>query len=210
MWGLLVAVGVVHWMIMVTPGPNVPLVSHLAASGQRRAAFWAAMGISGIATFWVLVAMLGINALFAAQPGIRLWAQVAGGLYLFYLARRMWISTAPAPVGDASAVAAALPIPALAGLRMGIATNLLNPKSAAMFSSLFATALPAQLPADQQAAVLVMVLCNAALWHSFLAEAFSQPRVQAVHASQRRGLGRLASISLGLFGARLLWISARD
>lgn len=210
MWAMLVAVGLVHWLIMITPGPNVLLVSHLAASGQGRAAFWAAMGISAVAVFWAMVAMLGINALFAAQPGIRIAVQLAGCLYLFYLARRMWISNVPAPAGDAPGVAGVAAMTALAALRTGVATNLLNPKSAVMFSSLFAAALPAQLPVHQQAAVLAMVLCNAALWHGFLAGAFSQPRVQAVYARQRRWLGRLASASLGVFGARLLWTSARD
>ena len=77
MWAMLVAVGLVHWLILITPGPKVLLVSHLAASGQRRAAFLAAMGISAAAVFWAMVAMLGVNALFAAQPGIRLGVQVA-------------------------------------------------------------------------------------------------------------------------------------
>lgn len=214
MWTMLVAVGLVHWLIMITPGPNVLLVSHLAASGQRQAAFRAAMGISAVAMFWAMVAMLGVNALFAAQPGVRLGVQVAGGLYLCYLARRMWMSTAPIPsgeaAGDASGAGASLPITAWAGLRMGVVTNLLNPKSALMFSSLFAAALPAQLMIHEQVAVLIMVLCNAVLWHGFLAGAFSQPRVQAVYARQRRWMGRLASVCLGVFGARLLWISARD
>ena len=77
MWAMLVAVGLVHWLILITPGPKVLLVSHLAASGQRRAAFLAAMGISAAAVFGAMVAMLGVNALFAAQPGIRLGVQVA-------------------------------------------------------------------------------------------------------------------------------------
>jgi threonine efflux protein len=214
---MLVSVGLVHWVILITPGPNVLLVSHLAASGQRKAAFWAGMGISAVAVGWAMVAMLGINALFAAQPGIRLGVQVAGGLYLCYLARRMWLSSAPTPLGktrgaagDGPGAAAALPMTAPAALRMGLVTNLLNPKSVVMFSSLFVAALPAQLPLHQQAAVLGMVLCNAVLWHGFLAGACSHPAVQAVYARQRRWLGRLAGVCLGLFGARLLWASARD
>ena len=76
------AVGLVHWMLLLIPGPNMFLVSHLAAAGQRRAAALAALGISMVACFWALLAMLGVQALFAALPGIRLAVQVAGGLYL--------------------------------------------------------------------------------------------------------------------------------
>ena len=88
----LVAAGLVHGLIMVTPGPNVSLVSHLAANGQRTAAFWVAIGISAAAVVWAMLAMPGITALFAAQPGIRLGVGLAGGLYLCYLARRLWTS----------------------------------------------------------------------------------------------------------------------
>ncbi len=210
MFATLFAVGLVHWLIMVTPGPNVLLVSHLAASGQGRAAFWAALGISGVAVFWALLAMLGIKALFAAQPGIRLGVQIAGGLYLGYLAWRIWLSSAPTLTTPAPEAALPTPLTAAEGLRLGLVTNLLNPKSALMFSSLFAAALPTHLPSFLQVAVLAMVWFNAVLWHVFLAGAFSRPGVQAVYARQRRWLGRLSSLCVGAFGARLLWVSARD
>ena len=210
MWTTLLAVGLVHWLIMVTPGPNVLLVSHLAASGQGRAAFWAALGISAVAVLWALVAMLGIKALFAAQPGVRLGVQIAGGLYLGYLALRIWLSSAPGPATLAPEAARPLAMSAGEGLRLGLVTNLLNPKSALMFSSLFAAALPTHLPGYLQVAVLFMVWFNAALWHGFLAGAFSRPGVQAVYARQRRWMGRLSSLCVGAFGARLLWVSARE
>ena len=234
MWAMLIAVGLVHWLIMVTPGPNVLLVSHLAASGQRNAALWAAVGISAVAVLWATLAMLGINVLFSAQPEIRVAVQLAGGVYLFYLARRMWLQSREVPsgkvdsvdsvdeanemgdagnkgnTGDARGTAVSAPATPGAALRMGVTTNMLNPKSAVMFSSLFAAALPAQLATHQQAAVLGMVLCNALLWHGFLAGAFSHPCVQAVYARHRRWWLRLTSASLGMFGARLFWINARD
>ena len=205
----LLALGLVHWFILVTPGPNVLLVTHLGASGQRRAALMAGWGISTVAGLWAGLAMLGINALFAAMPGIRLAVQVLGGLYLCHLALKVWRSGAPVqmPISGEGEGAGLTPWQAY---RLGLITNLLNPKSALMFSSLFVAALPAQPDGALQTALLVMVVFNAVVWHSLLALAFSHSRVQAVYARQRLSLARLAALCLGGFGLRLLVNSARD
>ncbi len=204
MMGTLLAVGLVHWTLLLIPGPNTFLVSHLAAGGQRRAAVMATLGISVVACFWAVSAMHGIQALFAAMPSIRLGVQVVGGLYLLHLALRFWRSGAPQ---DARLPAA---MGAWAAWRMGFVTNLLNPKSALVFSSLFVAALPSEVPAPLQVAVLALVFCNAVVWHLFLAIVLSRPRAQAVYARQRRWLARVAALCLSGFGLRLLWVSARD
>jgi threonine/homoserine/homoserine lactone efflux protein len=202
----LLAVGLVHWMLLLIPGPNMFLVSHLAAGGQRRAAWLASLGISMVACWWALLAMLGVQALFLAMPGIRLGVQVVGGLYLLLLALRFWQSgAAPQAAGQVTQA-----MGAWAAWRMGLITNLLNPKSAMVFSSLFVAALPAQLPVALQAAVLAMVFCNAMVWHLFLAVVLSQPRAQAAYARHRQWLARGAGACLGYFGGRLLWNTARE
>jgi threonine efflux protein len=201
----LLAVGLVHWMLLLIPGPNMFLVSHLAAGGQRRAAWLASLGISMVACWWALLAMLGVQALFAAMPGIRLGVQVVGGFYLLLLALRFWRSGSPRAAGQVTQV-----LGAWAAWRMGLITNLLNPKSAMVFSSLFVAALPPQLPFALQIAMLAMVFCNAMVWHLFLALVLSQPRAQAAYARQRQWLARGAGACLGLFGGRLLWNTARE
>ena len=75
------AVMLLHWIVLVTPGPNVIVVSHLAADGHRKAACFAALGITAVALIWSLLAILGVNAVFAAHPRLRLMLQIAGGIY---------------------------------------------------------------------------------------------------------------------------------
>ena len=89
-------------------------------------------------------------------------------------------------------------------MRLGLVTNLLNPKSALFYSSVFAAVLPVEAPVNIQAAVVLLVLFNAVLWHSFLAKALSNERAKAFYVRQQRGLNRFAALCFGLFGARLL------
>jgi threonine efflux protein len=194
----LIAISLLHWVVLVTPGANVLVVSQLAASGQRRAACFAALGVSVVALLWSALALLGVNAVFAAHPHLRFALQFAGGLYLCFVALKLWRS------GGASPQMAAAEFTASGAFRLGFVTNILNPKSALFFGSVFATLLPAAPSAALLAAAVGLVLFNALVWHLFLALAFSHPRVMTAYARYRGMLNRFASLLVGTFGLRLL------
>lgn len=151
-----------------------------------------------MAVTWALLAILGVNALFAAHPTVRLALQSAGALYLSYVAVRLWRSGASAPEPTA------VHLHAWAAFRLGFITNLLNPKSALFFGSVFATALPAEHSPGLLAASIALVFANALAWHTFLALAFSRPAVQSAYSRNRQLLNRLAGAVVGAFGLRLL------
>jgi len=129
MLSTLLSIALLHWLVLITPGANVLLVSQLAASSHRRSALYASLGISFVAVIWALLAILGVNALFAAHPSVRLALQIAGALYLSYVAVRLWRS------GASSTESPAVHLQAWAAFRLGFITNLLNPKSGLFFSS---------------------------------------------------------------------------
>lgn len=200
----LLTVALLHWLVLVTPGANVLLVSQLAAGGQRKSAFYAGLGVTVVALTWALLAVLGINAVFAAMPRLRFALQLAGGLYLCYVAVRLWRSGAS---GDGKA---GILLGPWAAFRLGFLTNIMNPKSALFFGSVFATALPPQPGVPLLASVVALVFLNALCWHSFLAIVFSQPRVQAGYARQRQRLNRMAGAIVGALGLRLLVATVND
>lgn len=200
----LLAIALLHWVVLVTPGANVLLVSQLAASGQRRAACFAALGVTTVALVWSALAVFGVNAVFAAHPRLRLGLQVAGGLYLCYVAFRLWRSSA------GSAFLSSRTLGAAAAFRLGFLTNIMNPKSALFFGSVFATALPAQPSVSLLFAAIAVVLANALCWHLFLALAFSRHAVQVAYAQQRKWLTRVAAALVGAFGLRLLFAAVGE
>jgi threonine efflux protein len=204
MLSTLLSVALLHWLVLVTPGANVLLVSQLAASGRRRSALYAGFGVSVVALSWALLALLGINALFIAVPQVRLALQIAGGIYLCYVAIRLWKSTDPSPTA---------PVPDLTSwvaFKLGFITNVLNPKSALFFGSVFATSLPEQHSVKLQIAAVLLVFANALLWHSLLALVFSRASVQASYARHRIALTRVAGAVIGAFGLRLVVSAAAE
>lgn len=204
MLSTLLAIAVLHWVILVTPGANVLVVSNLAASGSRQSAVFAGLGITVVAGIWSLLAILGVNAIFAAHSVLRLAIQVAGGLYLVYVAVRLWRAIA-AP--ERSQFFRLSPH---AAFRLGFFTNIMNPKSALFFGSVFATALPPQPSVLLLFLAVAMVVLNALVWHTFLALAFSHHRVQAAYARRRLAIGRIAGALVAAFGLRLLFAAATE
>lgn len=205
MFTTLVAIALLHWVVLVTPGANVLLVSQLAASGHRKSACYAGLGVSVVAVTWALLAILGVNALFAALPQLRLALQVAGGLYLLHLAVRLWRTGAAA-----AASRQGTPLAPWLAFRLGFLTNIMNPKSALFFGSVFASSLPHAPGAVLLAAAVVVVFFNAVCWHLFLAVAFSHRRVQDGYARQRKRLNRMAGAVVGVMGVRLLAATAHE
>lgn len=204
MWQAFLTMALLHWVVLVTPGVNFFLLVQLAASGKRRNALATVFGITAMTFTWALCAVLGLSTLFHFHPGLRQAMQVAGGLYLCHLAWKLWRT--PRHSGEVSAPSAVVvsDLSTAAAFRRGFITNLLNPKTALFFGSVFATALPAHMPAIGWAAAVAIVYVNALVWHLFLALAFSQPQVQRAYQRQQRTLGRASAVFLGGFGVKLL------
>lgn len=204
MLSTLAAIWILHVAAMVSPGPNFLLVSQLAASDRTRSAVFAALGVATGATLWATCAVLGVHVVFAVFPGLRLALQVAGGVYLLYLAIRLWRSSGAAPVARASSVSS------WTGFRRGVLTNITNPKVALFFSSVFAASFPAAPSPILQASVVAMVAVNAVCWHTLLAYLFSRERVRTAYARTRGAANRIASVIMGALGLSVLVASLRE
>jgi threonine/homoserine/homoserine lactone efflux protein len=118
--------------MVVTPGPNmIYMVSRSICQG-RRAGLISLLGVlCGFAVYGLLAA-LGVTALLAAVPFAYDALRIAGAMYLGWLAWNAFRSEA-SPFQSQP-----LPVDSPARLFfMGLLTNLLNPKIAVLYLSLF-------------------------------------------------------------------------
>lgn len=194
----LIAIALLHWAVLLVPGFNVVLLAQLAG-GQRRATALAAVAGMTTATFaWATLAVMGIGVVFSTQPMLRQAVQVAGGLYLLYLAFNLWrsgASVAAEPQGTLSNSAA---------FRVGFMTSALNPKIALFYGSVFATALPPSPSWVHVASAVALVYFNSVVWHTSLAFAFSQKAVQRGYLRNFARLTKVSGAVVGAFGLRLI------
>jgi threonine efflux protein len=163
-----------------------------------RAAFAAVAGMTTATLAWASLAVMGIGAVFSTHPSLRQAVQVAGGLYLLYLAFNLWragASVASKPHGTLSNITA---------FRVGFMTSALNPKIALFYGSVFATSLPPSPSWMHVVGAVAVVYLNSIVWHTSLAVALSQQAVQRAYLRNFARLTKASGAVVGAFGLRLI------
>ena len=198
----LLTVAAVHWLGMVSPGPNVLLVAQTAMARSRAAALAAALGVATGALLLASAAALGLGLVIEAADWLLPALQVAGGVYLVYLGVRIWRGAGdPPPRSDEGPGRGHY-------YARGVLTNLSNPKSAVFFASILTAVLSDATATWVRVAAVGVIVVDAAIWHCLLAVAFARPGVTRWYGGRKLLIDRLVGAGLIALGARLatVWL----
>ncbi len=199
----LLSVATIWAVACITPGPNSLLVIRYCLMAPRNVAIVAATGTITGTFCWGVAGWLGISVLFQAAPFAYLALKVAGGIYLVWLGVRLFLDVRRAG-RTPDLVPAKIDIPLRNAYRMGLATNLANPKSALFVASLFAVTMPAGTPFLYGLAAIGVMVVVSSLYYTVLISLITHPRVAAgyLKAKKKIDLG-VATVFVG-FGTKLL------
>lgn len=207
MYSVLLTIWLLYVAILLSPGANTLLVTQLAASDHGKTACVAALGVALGSTLWCLSAVCGIHVIFLVFPAMRLTLQVAGGIYLLYIASRLWKASS----ADAAArITGNVSRSSMAAFRLGFLTNMTNPKAALFFGSIFAASFPASPGKALQIAAIVMVLVTSGSYHLLLAYVFSRDSVRIWYARSRGTFNRIAAVVVSSLGLGLLLATVKE
>ena len=194
------SVALLHLMAAISPGPAVLMAARTGVTeGMRTGAFLAiGIGIGGV--IWASAALFGLNLLFQAAPAVLWVLKIAGGLYLLHLGWVLWHQAAiPLDLG----VDGRLPRSPLSALRLGVMTQLANPKPAVLFSAIFVGTVPPQTPLWVYGALLLVVFLNETLWNILVARLFSFGRTRCAYINLKTLIDRAFGGLLVLLGLRI-------
>ncbi len=195
-----IAVALLHLMAAVSPGPAVLMAARTGVTEGLRTGAFLATGIGAGGVIWAAAALFGLALVFDAAPSL-LWAlKIAGGLYLIYMAWGMWRS-ADTPL-DMDA-ATKTPRSALSAFRLGLWTQLSNPKPAVLFSAIFIGTVPPGTSYWVIAALLLVVFLNETIWNILVARIFSLDRTRAGYISLKTIIDRTFGGLLALLGVKI-------
>ncbi|MEA1651656.1 LysE family transporter [Nitrospirillum sp. BR 11164] len=206
----------------MAPGPSFVLVTRTAVTQSRRNGLAAAAGMGVGGAFFGTLALLGLTALLTQVAWLNIALRLVGGLYLLYLALRMWRG-AGTPLGTAAgrppATGAGMPAdgraPSLArAFVVALATQLSNPKTAIAYASIFAALLPAQPEFEGPPLLLLflppVIFLIEAGWYSVVALAFSLEAPRRAYLRAKGGIDRVTGTVMGALGLRLMADAVRD
>lgn len=187
----------------ISPGPSFVFVVRTAVAQSRADGIAAAIGMGVGAMLFGALALLGLRTLMTEAAGLYYVLKIAGGIYLVYLAVRIWRG-ARAPVEMArNGASGASSLGRSFGL--ALATQISNPKIIAVFGAVFAALLPATRPLWLDLALPVLIFVQETAWYALVALAFSSSRPRALYLGAKLWIDRFAGAVIGMLGIRLIW-----
>lgn len=186
----------------ISPGPSFVLVARTSMAASRVDGVFAAIGMGIGGVIFSAVVLLGLQAALASVPWLYLMLKLVGGLYLVYLAVRIWRG-AKEPIvipGTEEGIRRSVKEPFL----LGLVTQLSNPKTAVVYGSIFAALLPHNLPPSATLTLPFLVFLVEAGWYSMVALALSSESSRAAYLQSKIHVDRVAGGVMGLLGLKLI------
>ncbi len=184
----------------ISPGPAVLMSARTGLTEGFRTGAMLAAGIGAGAVVWASAAMFGLNILFAAAPALLWILKIGGGAYLIWMGIKLWRgATEPFDTTDTRPV----PRSGLSAFRLGLFTQLANPKPAVMFSAIFLGTVPQGTAPWVYAALLAVVFLNELIWNTLVARIFSLEKTRSGYISLKTIIDRSFGGLLALLGVKV-------
>jgi RhtB (resistance to homoserine/threonine) family protein len=141
------AVAIISLIAAISPGPDFFIVFRNSLVHSRKAGYWTAFGVSTAIIVHLTYTLIGIGVLIAESPFLYAVLKYSGVAYLFYIGLKGIISSfKPTSSVVVNYAHEKNDIPALRAFMQGFWTNLLNPKAAIFFISLFSQFIDTKTP----------------------------------------------------------------
>ncbi len=201
------AVGVA---VAVAPGPDFFMVLRNSLSRGRMAGVMTALGIGSALVVHVVYSVLGLALVIASSPAVFGLIRVCGALYLLYIAARCLLARkSELPEVCVEEVPAGSKDSPFRGWREGFWCNLLNPKAALFFLSIFSQFMTPDTPGAVRWIYGAEVIVIVTAWFTLLALFLSTGRMRSMYAGLARWIDGGVGLIFGGVGCSILWQEAR-
>jgi RhtB (resistance to homoserine/threonine) family protein len=164
-----------HALAVASPGPDFALVLRQSLAHGRRTAIWSSIGIGCGLSFHIGYCILGLGYFLKNTPGALTGVQYLGAAYLAWVGvqalqtkeRTRDVDLSPPDEPDDRAA-----------WTTGFVVNLLNPKVALFFISLFALAVDARTPKLVQVGYGLWMTAATIAWFCFVSMVFTRGEVR--------------------------------
>ncbi|WP_265444517.1 LysE family translocator [Flexivirga meconopsidis] len=190
------------WAVcVVTPGPDFLAVLRTAAARGRAAGLRVGLGVVCGMACWATLALVGLSALMARYEHLYLVIRAVGAVLLIGYGLHVLWSTRNAASSGAETPGmpnGKQPQSHRHHWRLGLFTNLSNPKALVFFGALFATLMPHGASPAMRVALLAIMLAMGAGWFAAVSWCAGAQPVVAAYKRLQKVIDRVAG---GVFAA---------
>jgi len=206
-WPEFLKIVVAHALAVASPGPDFALVLRQSLAHGRRAAVWTSLGIGCGISVHIAYSLLGLGYLLTKSPAILTVAKYLGAAYLAWVGVQALRSRPRNAENEVSSEALAKEdhVSDRAAWTTGFLVNVLNPKAALFFISLFPLVVSATTPKLIQAGYGLWMALWTAGWFCLVAVAFTNPAVRRPFLRQVHWVDRALGLVFLGFAASLLF-----
>ncbi len=187
---------------VVSPGPSFLMIARSSVSVSRQAGLAASVGMGLGGVLFAGLALFGLHSLLTQFAWLYAGLKIVGGLYLLWMAYRLWRG-ASVPL-TVTADGPTAPTGLWRAFTLGFVTQISNPKTAVVYGSIFAALLPAEPSSWLLLALPPSVFVVEAGWYAIVAFAFSAEQPRAAYLRSKGWVDRVAAAAMGGLGLRLV------
>ena len=201
-FGLIVAVGLIHLVALVSPGPDFVVACRNSLLYSRTIGICTAVGFGLGICVHISYAVFGLSWLIAKNELIFTVIQYLGAFYLMFIGIQSLRSFQSRVEQNAASVSNM--ISPFRAVRIGFITNVLNPKATLFFLSLFSTMLNPTVGELTVVVIAALLVVTTILWFSLVALLISHPRFTTTLKRYEKTVHRFFGVLLIGIGVTIL------
>ena len=188
---------------IVSPGPNFILVTNTALNRSRSEGLLTAMGVATGSGIFAFAGLVGLLPLVHSLPHFAEIMRFVGGGYLAWIGLDMLRTCRREIVPKATdrVIGASVMVP----YRIGVLTNLTNPKAWAFYLSLFTLVMGPVFPLWGKVFLNISMFLISLVWYATVAYLVSSRTFQPLFLSYRPVIQGVLGCLLIIVGGRILW-----
>ena len=202
-YNFLLAIAGVLFVGAMSPGPSFMVVARMSLSQSRAHGIATAFGTGFGVSIFAVLASFGVTTLLQKVPSAFLVFKILGGLYLLYLAWRIWQGASQPLLTEPDSDKTSISL--YNAFSQGLITQVSNPKTALVIAGVFAAFIPVIPPENTAWYVAIIAFVIDFFWYALVALSLSTKRSRAVYQRAKSGFDRTAALFLAAVSVRLIF-----
>jgi len=199
--GLIATVTIVHLLALISPGPDFIVACRNAIQYSRKIGIWTAVGFGIGVCVHMSYAFFGLTWVISQSNFLLSSVKYLGAIYLIYLGisslflKNIKIKLTTDQNSDQ--------IKWYTATKMGLLTNLLNPKASLFFLSLFTLVIGPEINPTVMTILTLILVSTTVLWFSLVAIFLTHQKMRNLFENNQKQINTFFGVILIVIGIRI-------